>query len=64
LHSGGKVTKGGYRKYKGGNFDFIVGKTMKHAEWEYFTYFVSDIINIIQEILKSPKFTKIHITRP
>lgn len=59
LHYGGKVTKEGSRKYKGGNFDFIVGETMKHAEWEYFTYFVSDIINIVQEIFKSSKFTHV-----
>lgn len=59
LHHGGKVTKAGQRKYKGGNFDFITGKIMKHAEWEYFTYFVNDIIDIIQEILKSQKFTKV-----
>ena len=58
LHSGGKVTMEGYRKYKGGDFYFKIGDTMKHAEWEYFTYFVSDILDIIQEILKSPKFTK------
>lgn len=59
LHYGGKVTRENHQKYKGGEFNFEVGKTMKHAEWEYFTYFVSDILNIIQEILQSPKFTTV-----
>lgn len=58
MHYGGKVSREGHRKYKGCDFDFIIGSTMKHAEWQYFTYFVSEIINIIQEIIKSPKFTK------
>ena len=61
LHHGGKVTIEGHRKYKGNDFDFKIGEMMKHAEWDYFTYFVNDILNIIQEILKSPKFTKVQI---
>lgn len=59
LHNGGKVTMEGHRKYKGNDFDFNVGEIMKHAEWAYFTYFVSDMLDIIQDILKSPKFTKV-----
>lgn len=60
LHYGGKVTREGHLKYKGGNFDFIVGQQMKHADWDYFTYFVGDIIEIFREILKSQKFIKKH----
>lgn len=59
LHSGGEVTIDGHRKYKGHDFYFKIGEPMKHADWDYFTYFVNDMLNIIQEILKSPKFIQI-----
>lgn len=58
LHYGGKVTRENHLKYKGGDFHFIPEQEMKHADWDYFTYFVSDIIDIFGEILKSPKFIK------
>lgn len=58
LHHGGKVTQENHLKYKGGEFHFIPDQEMKHADWDYFTYFVGDIIDIFRDILKSPKFTK------
>lgn len=56
LHNGGIVDTPGERSYKGFTFKFEVGETMKHATWDYFTYFVSEIIGLFEEILNSEKY--------
>ena len=56
LHNGGLVDKSGTRSYRGHIFMFEVGKYMKHTTWDYYTFFVSEIIGLFEEILHSKKY--------
>ena len=56
LHNRGIVDRPDETSYKGHTYEFEVGKEMKHATWDYFTYFVSEIIGLFEEILNSKKY--------
>lgn len=56
LHNGSVVDRNGERSYNGFTFKFEVGESLKHATWDYFTYFVSEIIGIFEEILNSKNY--------
>lgn len=56
LHNGGIVDRPDETSYKGHTYEFEVSKGIKHATWDYFTYFVSEIIGLFEEILNSKKY--------
>ena len=56
LHNREVVNRTDEISYQGHTFRFEVGKTIKHATWDYFTYFVNEIIGLFEEILNSKKY--------
>lgn len=56
LHDGSIVDRPNETSYQGHIYRFEVGKGIEHATWDYFTYFVNEIIGLIEEILNSKKY--------
>ena len=56
LHNGSVVSIPSERSYMGHSYKFEIGAGLKHATWDYFTYFVGEIIGIFEEILNSKKY--------
>ena len=56
LHNGGSVTRSATRSYKRHIFVFKTGNTITHATWDYLTYFVNEIIELLEEILRAKKY--------
>ena len=57
LHSDTRIKKEWCIKYKGKEFSMKIGqKRVKHVSWDYFIYFIGNVIEIFEKIYKSSKF--------
>ncbi len=59
LHNGARVDRSGDRSYDGFTYVFEIGKPLKHVHWRYLTYFVSEIIEIFEQILSAKKYIEV-----